>query len=197
MVVNIRKVGEVADNSVTASKLADGAVDLGSVKVTGQAPASKIADGAIIESKLNDLAISTQKLQDGAVALAKASDDVRLSHFVGDETEVFVNGTTEEDVKQFQFSKISGKYVQSKVRFFCTLKTTNVSFPAYLKVYFDSEVSPRISLSSSSLTYELLNAEVDVSDISDGIHTFVIKMAAGDNAEKAYNDYIEVAWIKG
>lgn len=197
MVVNIRKVGEVADGSVTADKLATGAVDLGTDKVTGQAPASKIEDGAIINAKLADLAITTEKLQDNAISLAKAQDDLKVSHFVGDETEVHVTGTTETAVKQFQFLKVSGQYSPAKLKFFCTLKTTNASHQATLKVYFDSEPTARLTLNSVSTSYELLIAECDTSDVTSGIHTFVIKMVSADGAESAYNDYIEVTWVKG
>ena len=58
MAINLRKVGEVANGSVTASKLADGTTDLASDKVTGQAPSSKIADGAVVKAKLANLARS-------------------------------------------------------------------------------------------------------------------------------------------
>jgi len=47
MAIYIRRVGEVADGSVTADKLADGAVDLDTTKVTGQLPTAKMKDGAV------------------------------------------------------------------------------------------------------------------------------------------------------
>jgi hypothetical protein len=52
MAINIRRVGEVADGSVTSTKLATGAVDLDTDKVTGQLPTEKLKDGAATEDKI-------------------------------------------------------------------------------------------------------------------------------------------------
>lgn len=197
MSINIRKLGEVADGSITADKLADGAVDLGSIKVTGQAPSSKIEDSAITEQKLNDLAVSTAKLQNAAVTLGKASNDVKISHFVGNETEVSVEGTVETAVKSFNFFKLTGIYVPARIRAIVTMRTSAAASQATLSIYFDSEPIPRIAFNSSSEDYELLNAEVDVSDLNVGLHTATIKMASADPAETAYNELIDILWIKG
>lgn len=197
MSINIRKVGEVADGSVTAAKLADDAVDLSTAKVTGQLPSGKLADGAVIEAKLDNLAVSTAKLQDNCVSLAKADDDTKLSHFVGDETEVFQTGTTEEAVKEFRFAKVDGKYAPTKIRAFVTLRTTNALHQATLKIYFDAEGTARLTFNSSSETYELLNAEADISSLTAGIHTCTVKLVSADGSEKAYNDFIDIMWIKG
>lgn len=197
MSINIRKVGEVADGSVTAAKLADGAVDLSTAKVSGELPSGKLADGAVIESKLNDLAVSTAKLQNNAVTLAKADDDANLSHFVGDETEVFQTGTVEEIKKEFRFAKVAGQYSPKKIRAMATLKTTNALHQATLKIYFDSEGTARLTFNSSSETYELVSGEADVSDLTAGIHTCYIKLVSADGSEKAYNDFIDIMWVKG
>jgi len=94
MAINIRRVGEVADGSITSIKLATGAVNLDTDKVTGQLPTNKMKDGAVNEDKLASLAVSTAKLQDNVVTLAKADDDIRLNTFIGDETIVSCNDET-------------------------------------------------------------------------------------------------------
>jgi len=64
MALNIRKVGEVADGSVTVAKLADGAVT-----------SIKIADAAVIEAKVASAAITSTKISDSAVVEAKIATD--------------------------------------------------------------------------------------------------------------------------
>lgn len=128
MALNIRRVGEVADGSVTAAKLADNAVDLGSTKVTGQAPSERIADGAVVEAKLADLAISTGKLKDSVITLAKATDDIKANNFVGDETAVSVTGNVEADVKEFNFPKQAGHFDPQKIRILASLKTNDAGY---------------------------------------------------------------------
>jgi hypothetical protein len=197
MALNIRRVGEVADGSVTASKLAEGAVDLGSSKVTGQAPASKIADGAVVEAKLADLAISTQKLKDGVVTLAKANDDVKLNSFVGDETEVSVTGVVETVVKEFSFPKHAAHFDPVKLRILASLKTNDVSYIASLKVYLDAEATARITLTSMSTTYELLADEADIADIDTNKKHLVKIVLVSDNASGiVYNDMVDGMLVK-
>ena len=125
MALNIRRVGEVADNSVTAEKIADGAVDLSTAKVTGELPTTKLANGAVNESKLADLAVATAKLQNNAVTLAKADDDVKVSNYVGDESEVSVTGITETSVKEFQFATDEGVQDPEKMRLLVTMKNSD------------------------------------------------------------------------
>ena len=196
MALNIRRVGEVADNSVTASKLVDGAVDLGTAKVTGQAPATKIADSSITEAKLANLAVSTGKLQDNVITLAKAGDDIKLNTFTGDETEVSVTGITEEVKKEFQIPNVATKFVPKKLRLLASLKTSNVTHEASLKVYFNEEETPRATLTSTSLTYEFLNVDIDISNLSAGRHTAKIALVSADAAETASNDMIDAMLVR-
>jgi hypothetical protein len=170
MTVHMRKVGEVADGAVTADKLATGAVDLGTDKVTGQAPSSKIEDSAITEAKLDNLAVSTGKLQDNVVTLAKAANDIRLSHFIGDETEVAVNGTTETEIKATNFPKVGGVYAPTEIRVIAELKTNDVLYTTTLNVYIDGEGTERLSLTSTSTTFELKSGTFDISDLTNGKH---------------------------
>lgn len=196
MAINIRRVGEVADGAITNIKLADGAVDLDTPKVVGQLPTSKMKDGAVVENKLASLAISTGKLQDGVINLAKANDDIRSSHFAGDETIVSHSGTDEHIAKEFTFPKKTG-YSAKKLRFFCTLKVGGSGETGYLKVYIDSEPTPRLTFSSTSLTYELLSDEVDISDIGQGLHKVTIKISCDASGETVHNDMIDALLIKG
>jgi len=195
MAIYIRRVGEVADGSVTAVKLADGAIDLDTAKVTGQLPTEKMKDGAVVEAKIGNLEISTGKLKDQAVSLAKAQQALLIHHLIGDETEVSVTGTGEVDKKIFKIVKAStvNKGMQpQKLHINAEMKTSNVAAQGSLKVYIDAEEIPRITLNTVSTTYEMKEGEADISDLTNGAHEVHIKLVSADVAETAYNDLIEV-----
>jgi len=194
MVIRLRRVGEVADGSVTSEKLSDGAVDLSTAKVTGELPSGKLEDGAVIEGKLADLAVSTTKLQNAAVTLAKSDDDSRLTQFAGDETEVSSTGTDEIEQKAFDFVKVSGKFSPTKMRLIATLKTDDVLNTASLLIYIDDVLE--LTLTSTSTTYELVSGEIDVSALAAGKHTVVIKTKSSDAAGIAYNDHMDALFVK-
>lgn len=201
MAINLRRVGEVADGTVTAAKIADGAIDLSTQKVVGQIPSSKIEDGSIIEAKLADLAVATAKLKANAVTLAKADDDIRASSFIGDEQEVSVTGLTETAVKEFSFSKNASVMMPVKIRFICTMKNSdsgsgNPVYNGTLNLYVNDEVSPRSSLVSDSLDYELKTDEFDISDLSSGRHLVSLKMLSDNALGTVYSDYLDIMLVK-
>ncbi|OGM09180.1 hypothetical protein A2Z67_04540 [Candidatus Woesebacteria bacterium RBG_13_36_22] len=195
MALNIRKVGEVADGSVTEAKLADGAVT--TPKIANDAvDNSKLADGAVLEAKLADLAISTGKLKDSVVTLAKANDDVKVVTFVGDETELNVEGDVEVGLKEFSFSKKVGVVEPVKMRVVATLKTNDELNTATAKIYIDDEVGARATMESTSETYELVSGEFDISDLVGGKHKALLKMKSSDPAGIAYTDYLDILLVK-
>lgn len=192
----IRRVGEVADGSVDASKLADGAVDLSTAKVVGQVPTSKIADGAATEDKIAALAVSTGKLKDQAVTIAKAVQAMKIHHFVGDDIEVSVLGTSESDEKAFNLPKsTSGNTgIQgNKLHINAECKVTGSSgAEGSIKVYLDAEGSPRITLTTTSDTYEMKEGNCDISDLTAGKHTVKIALVSDAAGATMWNDLIEV-----
>jgi len=194
MVIRLRRVGEVADGSVTSEKLSDGAVDLSTAKVTGELPSGKLEDGAVIEGKLADLAVTTTKLQNAAVTLAKSDDDSRLTQFAGDETEVSSTGTDEVEQKAFDFVKVSGKFSPTKMRLIATLKTDDVLNTASLLIYIDDVLE--LTLTSTSTTYELVSGEIDVSALAAGKHSVSIKTKSSDAAGITSNDHMDALFVK-
>lgn len=194
--IYIRRVGEVADGAITPAKLADGAVDLSTAKVTGQLSTAKLEDGAVVEAKIGNLEISTGKLKDQAITLAKAQRALKIHHFVGDETEVSVVGTTETDIKEFKFPRPTSneKGIQAtKLHINAELKVGGASgAQGTLKVYIDEEGSPRITINTVSETYEMVEGEADVSDLSNGKHRVKTTLVADDAGATAYNDLIEI-----
>ena len=200
MTLFIRRVGEVADGSVSSAKLADGAIDLSTAKVTGELPTNKIEDGAINEAKLASLAVSTGKLKDQAVTLAKAQQALKIHHFVGDETEVSTLGVIEEDQEVFRMPKATSdvKGIQpTRLHVNAEMKVTGGTTPTgILKVYIDAEGTPRITLNTTNGTYEMVEGDTDISDLSNGTHTIKATLATDDASATAFNDLIEIFFEK-
>ena len=194
MAIYIRRIGEIADGSVTEAKLADSAVDLSNNKVTGQLPSAKLADGSVIEAKLASLAVSTGKLADSAVSLAKAQQAMKIHHFIGDENEVSVLGVTETDTKYLSMPRSSSPnsgIQATKLHINAEMKVTG-SATGTLKVYVDAEGTARITLNTTSNTYEMVEGNADISDLSAGKHDITMKMFTDDGAETVYNDLVEI-----
>ncbi len=200
MALFIRRVGEVADNSVTSAKLVDGAVDLSTAKVAGELPSSKLEDGAVVEAKLANLAVTTGKLQNQAVTLAKAQQALKIHHFVGDETEVSTLGITEVDQKVFRMPKATSdvKGIQpSRLHVNAEMKVTDGTSPTgTMKVYIDAEGTPRITLNTTSGTYEMVEGDADITDLTNGTHTIKITLASDEVPATAFNDLIEIFFEK-
>jgi len=196
MAIFIRRVGEVADNSVTPAKLADGAVDLSTAKVTGELPTAKLADGAATEAKIADLAISTLKLKDQSVTIAKSVQAMKIHHFVGDETEVSVTGLTEGDVKFFAMPRAASPnsgLQPAKMHINAEVKVTGGTAPTgTLKVYFDGEGTARITINTTSGTFEMQEGNADISDLTNGKHTVRVTLNTDEAGATMTNDLIEI-----
>lgn len=184
MAIYIRRVGEVADGAVTNIKIANGAVS-----------SDKLENGSVIEEKLANLSVTTGKLQDQAVTLAKAQQALKIHHFTGDETEVSVTDTVETEVKIFKITKsqsqTSGMQPQ-KLHINAQMKTSDTGTTATLKLYVDDEGSPRITLNSTSLDWEMVEGNADFSDLENGAHDVTLKMYSDSSGATAYNDLVEI-----
>lgn len=203
MVINIRKVGEVADGSVTEAKLADGAVTnpkLADAAVYGDKVSADgitsihLADDSVIESKIADDAVSTVKLADEAVTLEKASEAVRTDPFLGDETEVSTTGLTYISQKEFNFTKSSVRDVK-ELYVLADMKSSNASYTATLGIFIDTV--EEASLTSIATSYELKQSSaIDISGLGNGKHKVEIKLKSSDNVGIAYNELLEVYQVK-
>lgn len=158
MPINLRRVGEVADGSVTSAKLADNAV-------------------------------TTQKLNDGAVTGVKADGSIKTSYLIADDTTVSYTGTTYSNEKEMRFVKkasdIPGGEVMVYAEAMASVGTTNVG------IFFDSEITPRITLSTVGTGFELLEGTAYIGDLSNGRHTVNMSLRNLD-AGIAYNKLIEM-----
>ncbi len=158
MPINLRRVGEVADGSVTTAKLA------------------------------ND-AVTTAKLGDGAVTGVKADGSIKTSYLVADDTTVSYTGTVYSSEKELRFAKkasdIPGGEIMVYAEAMASVGTTNVG------IFFDSEVTPRITLATVGTGFELLEGTAYIGDLSNGRHTISMSLRNLE-AGVAYNKLIEM-----
>jgi hypothetical protein len=180
--MNIRKRFEIAPASITEDLIADGAVT-----------EDKIANASIVEAKIANLAVKTAHLQDNLVTLAKADNDVRLNTYVGDET--VVSAHDETAVKEFTFPISSGKFKPTMIRVIASMKIDTVDATATLKIFVNGDVSPRITLTSQSLTYELKSGDCDISDLVNGKQSVIVKLSSDLSASLAYNELVDFMLI--
>lgn len=205
---------KIADGAVDASKIEDGAIDLSTAKVVGELPETKLAndavtenkiaalsvsdgklkDGAVLEAKIADLAISTGKLKDNVVTLAKTTDDVKLTPFIGGEEEQSVTGTDAVGIVETGMSKVSGKFEPKKIRVIADLKTSEGT--GYMEIYADAEVTPRLTLQTEEINYELVSGEFSSEDLTQGKHKFTAKLKGSLVTSVVSSDYIEIYTIK-
>lgn len=184
MSINIRRVTEATlqPNQVQSIHIAAGAVI-----------EDKIGIGAVTNAKLADDGISTAKLQNAVVTLAKASDDVRMHEFVGEESEIFIQGTTWEIVKTARFVKGPSNPL-SKMRFIGSLKTSVAGMTAHLGI--DIDTVNKLDLTSTDTIYELVTGEFDVSALTTGRHNVDVKLKSEEAAESAFNDHVDIMFVK-
>ncbi len=185
--IEMNSVATIEPGSITAELLAESAVVLESSKVTGKLP----------NAKLGDDAVDTVNLVDGAVTLDKAEELIRSTPLITNANEASVTGTTEAAVKSGSFQKNSGNspYVSFAVN--AQLKVDNPASIGSLKVYIDSEASPRATLTTQATSYDALaSGYIDISDLSNGQHTVTVKLVNDTAGAKVTNKLFEFFAVK-
>jgi len=93
-----------------------------------------------------------------------------------DDTQKSVSGTTETTVKQFRFPVTSF----NKTDLWHVIVSAWASGgTGYVKFYFDSETSPRLTLSTTSTSETVLESDIDFrsNPLSSGMHTCYVKIS--------------------
>lgn len=218
MALNLRRVGEVSDGSVTAAKLADGAVTTAKLAddavVTGKiAPgavgSTDLADDAVTSIKIAANAVTSAKIADGAVGSTEIADDAvigakiaagvvdselstkyKTSLMIGDDTEVSVTGITPSTQKTLRFVKaanLPGLNLIAKAE----MKSNNALYTATLLYKVDG-VQVGVSETSVATTYELKEQVVDLSSITNGMHTLDVELVSSNASGIVYNQLLEL-----
>lgn len=169
---------KMADSFVQTAKIEDGAL---TADVAGRA---KMADGFLQDVKVAaDAAISKDKL----AVLA------RTGMYHGDEVEVQVTGTTEEQVKDLAIIIDPTNALDLKtLRIVARMKTSLAAAQASLAIYHDGGGVADLTLNSTSETYEELSGTIDVSAWGTGRHTIEIKLVSDTVGETAFNELLEI-----
>lgn len=189
MAYNIRRVGAVAPNSVGPTELQTSAVT--AEKIAPLAVITeKIAVGAIVTEKIAVGAVETDKIKDLAITAIKASNDVKLKTYVGDETET--QSGTDLAEKEFHFVKNS-KNDWKTVRIITSLKTSDSNYPAMQEVYINGDATASIVFDSIETDYEFLDEEIDISGLGNGKHKITVKLIS--DGAVAYSDFLDVGLI--
>ncbi len=154
----------------------------------------------MVEAKLANLAVTTGKLQNQAVTLAKAQQALKIHHFVGDETEVSTLGIIEVDQKIFRMPKSTSdiKGIQpTRLHINAEMKVTGGVTPTgTLRVYLDAEGTPRITINTTNGSYEMVEGDTDISDLTNGAHTIKITLATDEASATVFNDLTEIFFEK-
>lgn len=189
MAINLRRVGEVADGSVTSAKLADGAVI-----------SAKIYDGAVVFGKIGPDAVGTYqiapdsvtsaKLANGAVTGIKADGSIKTSYLVADDSTVNYTGTVYSDQKELRFVKKSSSIPGGEIMVYAEAMASTGNTD--VGVFFDAEVAPRITLSTVGTGFELLEGTAYIGDLSDGVHYVNMSLRNLTGGAVAYNKLIEM-----
>ena len=188
MPINLRRVGEVADGSVTTAKLANDAVTTAKLADTA-VTTGKIADDAIVTGKIAAGAVNTSDIADGAITGVKADGSIKTSYLVADDSTVSYTGTAYSNEKEMRFVKkvsgIPGGEVMVYAEVMASVGTSNVG------IFFNTETTPRIELSTVGTAFELLEGTAYIGDLADGRHTISMRLRNLDSGI-AYNKLIEM-----
>ena len=106
--------------------------------------------------------------------LNKITNFVNISYFVADDNLVSYFGTAYSNIKNLRFIKNTGDMPSDKLK--VKFETMSSFGTTDIGVYFDSELSPRKTLSTIGTTFELLSGIININDLLDGIHTINIDL---------------------
>lgn len=179
--------GALGSGVVDTAQLADEAVDN-----------AKVAAAAAIDQAKVALAITDAEI-DAAAAISKSKleEQARAGMYHGDEVEVSVTGTTEEQVKDMAIiiDPTNALDIQT-LRIVARMKTSLNTAQASLAVYHDGGGVADLTLTSTSETYEEKSGTIDVSGWGTGRHTIEMKLVSDDAAETAYNELLEIYGVQ-
>jgi len=179
--------GALGAGVVDTTQLADEAVD----------DAKVAAAAAIAQSKVA-LAITDAEIAAGAdISKDKLAVLARTGMYHGDEVEVQVTGTTEEQVKDLAIIIDPTNALELKtLKIVARMKTSLTTAQASLAIYHDGGGVADLTLNSTSETYEEVSGTIDVSGWGTGRHTVEIKLVSATAGETAFNELLEIYGVQ-
>lgn len=181
MAFNLRGPSQIADGSITETKLADNAVT--ETKIAADAViAAKIAANAVEEAKIASNAVTETKIATDAVTIDKTVSAIVTQHFFGTEVELSHTGSVETTVGEFNFS-YSGNDNEDwlNLGYSAKLKTSDVLNNASLKIYVDGVLLE--TATTNLLAYEhLYQDKLSLGVLAPGAHLVELKLVNADPA---------------
>jgi len=179
--------GVLGTGVVDTTQLADEAVD-----------DAKVATGAAIDQSKVALAITDSEVAAGAdISKDKLAALARAGLYHGDEVEVQVTGTTEEQVKDLAIMIDPDNALDLKtLRIVARLKSSDGVAQTSLAIYHDGGGVADLTLTSTSAAYEEVSGTIDVSGWGTGRHTVEIKLVSDNVAETAFNELLELYFLQ-
>lgn len=179
--------GALGTGVVDTAQLADEAVDNAKVAAAADIVKSKLAALEIVDA---DVAAGAAISKDKLAALARAG----LYH--GDEIEVSVTGTTEEQVKDLAIIIDPTNALDLKtLKIVARLKSSDGVAQTSLAIYHGGGGVADLTLTSTSAAYEEVSGTIDVSGWGTGRHTIEIKLVSDNVAETAFNELLEIYFV--
>lgn len=179
--------GALGSGVVDTTQLADEAVN----------DAKVAADAAITQSKVS-LAITDSEVASGAgISKDKLAALARTGMYHGDEVEVQVTGTTEEQVKDLAIIIDPTNALELKtLKIVARLMSSDGVAQTSLAIYHDGGGVADLTLTSTSATYEEKSGTIDVSAWGTGRHTIEIKLVSDTAGQTAFNELFEIYGVQ-
>lgn len=199
--IKVRGLPPPQDHGHTAAgdggPLGTDVVDTTQIKAGAVTDPKVAAAAGIAQSKLS-LAITDSEVAAGAdISKDKLAALARTGMYHGDEVEVQVTGTTEEQVKDLAIIIDPTNALELKtLKIVARMKTSLATAQATLNVYHDGGGVADLTLNSTSESYEELSGTIDVSAWGTGRHTIEIKLVSDTAGETAYNELFEIYGVQ-
>lgn len=200
--VKVAAAAAIAKSKLAALEIADAdvaaAAAIDQSKVALAITDSEVAVAAAIAQSKVSLAITDSEVAAGAdISKDKLAVLARTGMYHGDEVEVQITGTTEEQVKDLAIilDPTNALDLQT-LRIVARMKTSLSTAQASLAFYHDGGGVADLTLASTSETYEEKSGTIDVSGWAAGRHTIEIKLVSDNAAETAYNELLEIYGVQ-
>lgn len=184
--------GPLGSNVVDAPQIKAGAVDTSQIKDSALS-ADAAGRAKMADSFLQDVKVAT----DAAISKDKLAALARTGLYHGDEVEVQVTGTTEEQVKDLAIIIDPTNALELKtLKIVARMKTSLAAAQASLAIYHDGGGVADLTLTSTSETYEEKSGTIDASGWGTGRHTIEIKLVSDTAGQTAYNELLEIYGVQ-
>ena len=129
----------------------------------------------------------------GGIPASDLAEGAKTTIIMANDAGFDMVGITAEIAKLARFIVDSvNLFAPSKIKAAIGLKSSVVTATASCEFYIDSEVSPRLTLSTTATTESKLAGSFSVSGLTDGIHTLTLKVKSSGASDTATLELTEI-----